>query len=615
MQPVDPTTAYYARIAALGETGVPGFGRQGQISPDTGGSKSYGVFGLNTRGRNNSASQFAAQFGPHLGLTAAPGTPEFDGQWRALAQKNPEALQNAQMLWFNNTVTSKVAPTLTQLGIPDSVANDPRVQGYFSDRMVQQGPASTSNHAARIQSAFAQSGGDPVAFLQNVSAADKGALSHDFRTYLSENPQNAQGLANRVDRRTSMALGYADDTNTGAPKVDMPVLSSGAQVGPGVLNDPDAEQPSIGQRFWNGYTQGDMPIANAMQQAGAYLMSIGDPKAGASMLSAINTGAAYRRALQKGELKQIGTDIYGNPQYAVFDPVKRTLTPANLGGGASTANATGGSQPQLAPGVDESLKGYEYLNQFPKDFQDAVKAHINGDVIPSAYARNPTLGSRAKLVAQRVGADEGIDVSDTLYAQRKQYRTQLGSGSASSVGGQVKAFNQAVEHLAHAADAGVELQNSSGAGIPLIAQGVNAARQFADTNQAAKGQKMEAIAQTLAGEVGKLFSGASGGGMHERDDTRKRFSSTQSPEQIASALEAQLDVMQGGLTALEAGKERAMGAAGKSIQFVSPETQKKIEHIKEVIAQLRGANQGPAVAGPAASAPGIDDLLTKYGPK
>jgi hypothetical protein len=608
MQPVDPMTAYFANIAAAGETGVAGFGRQGQISPDTGGSKSYGVFGLNTRGRNSSASRFAMQFGPTLGLTAPVGTPDFDQQWQGLAAKNPEALKKAQMDWFNGEITSKVAPSLTQLGIPDSVASDPRVQGYFSDRMVQQGPASTTKHAARIQSAFAQSNGDPVAFLHNVSAADKSALNNDFVTYLSEHPENARGLANRVDKRTALALnGEAGaEDNTGASTM-MPALSPrNLAGGPGALSntEDDEQSQSFLGRFWQKPEDG----ANALQQAGAYITSIADPKAGASLLAAAK---AYGRNQNKGELKQTGTDIYGNPIYSVFDPVKRTLSPATMLGGAAGA---AGTQPQMAPGVDNSLTGDDYLNQFPEDVKSAVKSYINGDVMPTGNPRNAALATRAKLIAQKYGSDLGIPVSDSLYSQKRTYRTQLGSNNPSSAGGQAKAFNQGIEHADALASSLESLDNSAGYGVPLVAKAINTGSQMLNTEQAAKAKKVDALAQTLSGEVGKLFSGASGGGVHEREETRKRFSSVSSPQELAGALEATLETMRGGLTALEQRRDEVLGP-NSDVRFVNPETEKKIARIEAVIAKLKGQKGSTDAVAPAAAGPSIDDLITKYGSK
>lgn len=199
-----------AAVSAAGETGVPSFDKQGQISPDTGGSKSYGVFGLNTWGKDpnaTSAGKFAATYGKDLGFTAPVGSPEFDAQWQAAAANNPEGLKAAQLDWHQKNIVGNVASALAKAGVPAEVAADPRVQSYFADRMVQQGAGSTVNHAPRISSAFAGSNNDPGAFLARMSAADKAALPQDFRTYLSENPNNVRGLQNRVDKRQNLSMG------------------------------------------------------------------------------------------------------------------------------------------------------------------------------------------------------------------------------------------------------------------------------------------------------------------------------------------------------------------------------------------------------------------------
>lgn len=203
-----------ANISAVGETGRGGFENQGQIAPDTSGSKSYGVFGLNTMGANpanTSAGRFAAQYGPTLGLTAPIGTPDFDNQWKAVAAQNPDALKAAQLDWYKNEIAGGVSQKLLAVGVPEAVANDPRVQGYFADRMVQQGPASLQRHGQRIIGAYNGANNDPAAFLSNMSAADKANLGGDFRTYLSQNPNNVRGLENRVDKRQNLSLGLTGE--------------------------------------------------------------------------------------------------------------------------------------------------------------------------------------------------------------------------------------------------------------------------------------------------------------------------------------------------------------------------------------------------------------------
>lgn len=294
----------------------------------------------------------------------------------------------------------------------------------------------------------------------------------------------------------------------------------------------------------------------------------------------------------KPELKETGSDpITGQKTFQVFDPKTQTMRPVAGPGGEQ-------AQPQsgfLAPGVksiDRTLSGDDYLNQFGPEVQAAVKSYIRGDVMPTGNARKDSIATQAKTIAQKYGQDMGIPVSDATYSQRRTYQSQLGSNSPSSAGGQAKAFNQGIEHMGHLADTLEKLDNSNGFGIPMVANTVNAVRQGVSTDQAAISDKASSIGQTLAGEVGKLFSGSAGGGVHERELTRERFSTVKSKPQLAAALEGTLEMMRGGLTALEQRRDEVMGQ-NSGIRFVNPETEAKIARIQETIDRLKGGTAAP----------------------
>lgn len=294
----------------------------------------------------------------------------------------------------------------------------------------------------------------------------------------------------------------------------------------------------------------------------------------------------------KPELKETGSDpITGQKTFQVFDPKTQTMRPVADPGGEQ-------AQPQsgfLAPGVksiDRTLSGDDYLNQFGPEVQAAVKSYIRGDVMPTGNARKDSIATQAKTIAQKYGQDMGIPVSDATYSQRRTYQSQLGSNSPSSAGGQAKAFNQGIEHMGHLADTLEKLDNSNGLGIPMVANAVNAVRQGVSTDQSAISDKASSIGQTLAGEVGKLFSGSAGGGVHERELTRERFSTVKSKPQLAAALEGTLEMMRGGLTALEQRRDEVMGQ-NSGIRFVNPETEAKIAKIQEAIDRLKGGTSAP----------------------
>lgn len=300
----------------------------------------------------------------------------------------------------------------------------------------------------------------------------------------------------------------------------------------------------------------------------------------------------------KPELKDAGSDpITGQKSFMIWDPKSQTMRPATGQGGAPTGQQSG----LLAPGVTEfnhNLTGDDYLNQFGPEVRSAVKAYINGDVMPTGNPRIQSIAQAAKTIAQKYGADMGIPVSDSLYSQRRTYRGQLGSNTPNSAGGQAKAFNQGIEHMDALATTLEKLDNSNGLGIPIVADAMNWARQGVSTQQSAISDKAKGIGQTLAGEVGKLFSGTAGGGVHERALTMERFSTVKSSAQLGAALEATLEVMRGGLTALEQRRDEVLGPKN-DVRFVTPETENKMARIQQVIDRLKGGGQQPQQSAPA----------------
>ena len=233
-----------AQMSAKVETGTDDLKQASlNISPDTGGSKSYGIFGFNSGygggAGKGSAAQFAAS-APSLGLTATPGSAQFDAQWKNAAATQPEQLVAAQLDYYQKNILPTLTGGLASAGVPPGIANDPKTQAYFADRAVQYGPASTQQHNARISQAMQQSGGTTEGFLKAMSAADKANLQGDFRTYLSTRPQDMPGLNNRVSSRERLALGIEG----GGTPVSAAVAGAPTQV---AQAGPASAAPSVAQ--------------------------------------------------------------------------------------------------------------------------------------------------------------------------------------------------------------------------------------------------------------------------------------------------------------------------------------------------------------------------------
>lgn len=194
-----------ATQTALMETGKGNLSEASlNISTDTGGSRSYGIFGFNSLA-GNSAHQFKEKYGEGLGLTATPGTAAFDAQWRSAAQTKPAELIKAQISHYNETII----PRVRELAPPE-IAGDPRVQAFIADSIVQYGGFSDKHFQAAAEaykkSHLKGSSKGGTWFINYAANLQEGNLSNDFKTYLSNNPGNLQGLKNRVAKRRAHAL-------------------------------------------------------------------------------------------------------------------------------------------------------------------------------------------------------------------------------------------------------------------------------------------------------------------------------------------------------------------------------------------------------------------------
>ncbi len=205
----DPVQAAAMRLHKKGETGKDGMAALFNISPDTKGSKSYGPFGLNSR--SGSAAELAKEH-PELSLTAPPGTPEFDAQWKRAASLNSGAdMQKAHEDWHQKHIMSGLPEQMIKAGVDPSIANDPRVKTYMADRKVQMGGAGLN--AALLSGRFSSS---PEEFIHRISAADKQRIPSNFASYLQGHPNDVRGLSNRIDLRHNTALSGADPDLTAA---------------------------------------------------------------------------------------------------------------------------------------------------------------------------------------------------------------------------------------------------------------------------------------------------------------------------------------------------------------------------------------------------------------
>lgn len=384
-----------------------------------------------------------------------------------------------------------------------------------------------------------------------------------------------------------------------------------------------AGAPSFGTGMSRGFagaaagTQQDQVLAASRQKTGLQASSIRDTyKAliAANVPRELALAAAQNPAIlqqiapsyladRKSEIKELKSkDAFGNETSRLvsvnpYDNTTKDITPGNGDGSRVSQNAV------LAPGVtaiDSSLAGDDYLKQFSPEVQAGVKAYMRGDSLPTGRQQSAQV---IKQVAQKYGDDIGVPANDQDYAARKAFRTSLGNTN-SGVGMQTKGFQQGLHHMAELTDKLVKLGNWNGLGLEDAAGAANWVRNRS-TSQRDIANGVGVSAQALAGEIGKLFSGSSGGGVREREETTKKLGDpNMSGPAAAGAIESTLELMMGGLQPLQQRRDELFGPDSakvvKGADFLGTEQQHAIEKIRKNIQMLRGGQSAPAPATPPA---------------
>jgi hypothetical protein len=270
-------------------------------------------------------------------------------------------------------------------------------------------------------------------------------------------------------------------------------------------------------------------------------------------------------------------DSNGNEIPGVFDPDAKSFTAMNV--------------PQ-----SQTSSGPVSLDDLQKNdpaMASQVQAVLDGRApYPTGSRLNPKQQNLKELVTQ---IDPTFDA--TTSKTRAKFNMEFGSTSPSTVGGQKILMGTALGHLGEVADSAAGLNNSDGGGLAMFGHGANAIKNMT-TENAAKANALEDKVAKFSGEVGKLYSGSQGGGVHEREDTRHRMGSTLTSAELASGLEASRDLILSKQKALEDQAVTIFGPdKAAKYDFIGPDGRKSLDKIENAIVKLRGGN-APSAATP-----------------
>lgn len=356
----------------------------------------------------------------------------------------------------------------------------------------------------------------------------------------------------------------------------------------GILN------PQVGQ-FLQGQA-GLNASYNALQQSG-----VPSPIAQAAALNPeIMKTIAPAYFDTQPKLQETGTDpLTGQKSFAIYRPNKASLTQAPVASPQGQTQAAGvpATMQQVFGSIEKGQQSgapqEQLLQNVPASMRNAVQAMIEGKAIPSNFSFRGASRDLAVRLAHMI--DPTFD--ETLIPQRQQFARGMAQTTPNSPGGQKLLLNTALQHAAEASQAIADLHNRNGPlpdwipGSAMAGNVVNAVGNSANKFSDAK-QRLADSAQKLSGEVGRLYSGAQGGGEYERLQTAGRFSASSTPEQFIGALTATKNLILDKLNSLQNQRDQVYGQKGENIYpLVDKQTQAAIQKIDETIAKLRGGGQ------------------------
>lgn len=264
----------------------------------------------------------------------------------------------------------------------------------------------------------------------------------------------------------------------------------------------------------------------------------------------------------------------------LYDTAGREITPGN-----NTATTAGAAEQNYDP---VSHRDEAFLKSLDPTTAAAVKDIADGNM--SASGRN-----LQKLMPYVARYEQGF--STGTFTSRNKFNTEFGSQSPSAAGGQKVLMGTALGHLGEAADAAADLGNNNGMGSADLGHITNAIGNRTTAN-AAKANALNDKVAKFSGEIGKLYSGSSGGGVHEREESRARLGSNLTSAELAAGLESNRDLILSKQQALQQQATDLFGPEGaKRFDFIGPEGRKSLEKIETALTKLRGLTPAGATSG------------------
>ena len=235
-------------------------------------------------------------------------------------------------------------------------------------------------------------------------------------------------------------------------------------------------------------------------------------------------------------------------------------------------NAAGAIGTNLAPNSD--VHGADYLKNLPAGLAATVKAVASGNVmLPTNALKTPYW---QQVLQHTLNYDPEFNAGD--FNVRARTRQDYATGK---MGINITALNTALGHAGEVLKDVNALDNSGG----LLGTSVwnPIANKYLEASGDPRVPNFNNDTMAFGGELGKVFSGSSGGSQGEREDWRTSIPLNGSPDQQVGVLTQDAKLLRSRIEALNEQYKRGMGRTADISDLLDP-------HARQVYQQLLGPN-------------------------
>ena len=233
----------------------------------------------------------------------------------------------------------------------------------------------------------------------------------------------------------------------------------------------------------------------------------------------------------------------------------------------------------------DQLTGDQFLNTLPTNVQPLIKKYANGELsLTPQMTRTPAGASLLQAVTQY---DPTFDA--TNFQKRQQTANAFAKGPQ---GNAVRGANQALYHMGRLYQNIENLDNFNGIATPLNAPVNLLEKTFGDPRQGQFEQSVHAVGS----ELRRVFAGAGGGSLKELQDWENTLPLNASKEQQKAYLMNGVELLHGGLDALNNQYQQGMGLNKNVNDLLAPSSRAVYEklqlgqnpNVKKTTAQKQG---------------------------